>query len=161
MPQQLSGLVEYVVSDVSKKPVVFEVLLFTSTVGQDQGCMSLRNVANNLCGEANLHAQEWKSLKTMLLRKFLKFHIWTQQCFLSWTALCNKSVLFSTMIGVPWIEHQISLSFNTPEEKRRCPCLFSTPFHSPMILQLFGYLPCDETHLEHATYWQSEIVLAC
>jgi len=37
--------------------------------------MFLRNVASNLCGEANLYPEEWKSLKTMLLRKRLKFYV--------------------------------------------------------------------------------------
>jgi len=37
--------------------------------------MFLRNAADKLRGEANLHPEEWKYLKTMFLRKRLKFRV--------------------------------------------------------------------------------------
>jgi hypothetical protein len=37
--------------------------------------MFLRNAADNLRGEANLHPEECKYLKTMFLRKRLKFRV--------------------------------------------------------------------------------------
>jgi hypothetical protein len=46
------------------------------------------------------------------------------------------------MIGVPWIEHQISLSYNTPNEK------------SALLLLVFNAIPLTDVIL---TFWISTV----